>query len=95
MPCIGRESVDNPHTDPRRLILFETADIVRELTNRFPGLVIGWVENVDGEPDARKMRYELGGDHIACMGLAAALVQLTNRRFHETVRCRNEESPDA
>lgn len=81
---------DNPHIDNRRLMLFETADLVRELTNRFPACVIGWTECIDGDPDMRKMRYELGGDHVGCMGLAAALVLLTNRRFSEQVRVRDD-----
>jgi len=81
----------NPHTDASRLLLFETAELVRELTNRHPACCIAYVECIDGEPDGRSMRYEMGTDVVANMGLSAALQELTRRTFNEQIRRRRDD----
>lgn len=77
---------DNPHTDPSRLMLFETAELVRELTNRHQACVIAYVEPIDGSPDMRSFQYEMGGDLIANMGLAQGLMELTTHTFKKQVK---------
>lgn len=83
----------NPHTDPRRLMLFETAELVRELTNRHTACVIAYVECVDGQPDMRSFQYEVGGDVIANMGLAQGLVELTTHTFRKSVKRKPDNGP--
>jgi hypothetical protein len=78
--------MSNPHADRSRLMLFETAELVRELTNRFPACCIGYVECIDGQPDGRSMKYEMGTDVVGNLGLAVALGELTRKTFHEQIR---------
>ena len=78
---------ENPHIAPSRLMLFSTAELVREITNRHPTSVVAWTECQDnGDPDARAMKYEMGGDIVGNMGLAAGVVDLCRRTFNEQTR---------
>lgn len=53
--------------------------------------MIAYTEAVDGNPDAKSMRYEMGGDLVSNLGLAKVLASISETRLKKLLKKGDEE----